>query len=134
MSDNIVNCKTYSIAGVQFPLDCGISSRGLFVITQRITTNEYDFFRVDAEYSSAYFAFEPNLYEKFESDNLFDEFKKCVVSILNDINLETTTKEYQFKEYVFWLGYDNFKAFTARRYAFKVELSNGYKRLQHNKH
>lgn len=104
----IVKCKTYSIAGVQFPVDCGISYYGLMDITKRITTNEYDFIRVDAEYSSAYFAFEPNLYEKFESDNLFDEFKKYVVSILSDVNLETSTNEYQFKEYIFWLGYDSF--------------------------
>lgn len=121
----IVKCKTYSIAGVQFPVDCGISDCGLINITKRITTDEYDFIRVDAEYSSAYFAFEPNLYEKFESDNLFDEFKKYVVSILSDVNLESSTNEYQFKEYVFWLGYDNYKAFAARSMPSKSSYPNG---------
>lgn len=105
--------------------DCGISDCGLINITKRITTDEYDFIRVDAEYISAYFAFEPNLYEKFESDNLFDEFKKYVVLILSDVNLESSTNEYQFKEYVFWLGYDNYKAFAARSMPSKSSYPNG---------
>lgn len=112
MLDNMMTCKKYPIAGVQFPLECGVSGSGVMTIMSKIDTAEYDFIRVDAECSSAYFVFEPDLYEKFESDNLFDEFKKCASTILNDVDTETTDNEYKFKEYTFWLGYDDRKSFA----------------------
>lgn len=108
----MITCKKYPIAGVQFPLDCGVSGSGVMTIMSKIDTVEYYFIRVDAEYSSAYFAFDPDSYERFESDNLFAEFKKCVSEILNDTSLETANNEYKFKEYEFWLGYDSHKQFT----------------------
>lgn len=113
---------------MQFPLDCGVSGPGVMTIISKMDTVEYDFFRVDAEYSSAYFAFEPGLYEKFESDNLFSEFKECVLLILNDVNLETSDNEYRFKEYLFWLGYDENKFVHGDRFSRRSELVNMLKK------
>lgn len=128
MLDDMITCKKYPIAGVQFPLDGGISGSGVMTIMSKIDTDEYDFIRVDAEFSSAYFVLESDLYERFESDNLFAEFKKCVSTILNDVSLETVNNEYKFKEYVFWLEYDSHKPLTDDRFHRKLGIIEILKR------
>lgn len=101
---NVLNPK-YSITGVQFPGEDGITSDGIDYILSINSGYYFDFRRIDGQNSSAIFAFDSDIYAEMEANGEFDDFDRLVVEVLNDTNKEKPKGIYDCHGTEFYLVY-----------------------------
>lgn len=97
--------KPCQIIGIQFPLEEGIPSKDIIQSMSIINCDGYDFHRIDGDTSSAYFIFNSDIYMEFQERGLLSYFETWIKMILNDVNLESESCNYEFEGYDFWFGY-----------------------------
>ena len=81
--ESVLNPK-YSITGIQFPGEDGITADGIDYILSLNSGYYFDFRRIDGQNSSAIFAFDSDIYAEMEANGEFEDFDRLVTEVLND--------------------------------------------------
>ena len=102
--ESVLNPK-YSITGIQFPGEDGITADGIDYILSLNSGYYFDFRRIDGQNSSAIFAFDSDIYAEMEANGEFEDFDRLVTEVLNDTDKEEPNGVYDCHGMEFYLGY-----------------------------